>query len=304
MIKLCFKPKLSFLSSPIVGLGLALLLSGCSSLDVLNAVTPNGEAQLTSDIRYGEQLRQTLDIHLPTTTKTARPVVIFFYGGRWQNGSKSEYVFVGQALAKLGIITVIPDYRLFPDVEFPTFIRDSAAATKWTLNNIQRYGGDPKQVFLMGHSAGAHIAAMLATNAQYLQEVGLTPRQLKGMIGLAGGYDFKITDADIKQVFRRASSYEDSQPINFVDGDEPPLLLLHGKKDVTLAPQNSKNLAYQTKQLGGQAEVVIYDKMAHVGMLLSLVDSPFMYFSPVLKDIEKFVYCGSTTVNNCTPKHP
>ncbi|ORU90688.1 MAG: hypothetical protein A6F71_06950 [Cycloclasticus sp. symbiont of Poecilosclerida sp. M] len=280
-----------------------LLLTGCSSLDLLNAVTPDGNSKLQTNISYGSQRRQTLDIHVPSTLRESTPVIIFIYGGRWQSGTKEEYQFVGQALAKRGIMTVVPDYRLFPEVEFPEFISDTAKVTQWTLNNIEQYGGDPSQVHLMGHSAGAHIVAMLATNKTYLTEHAASLEQIKGVIGLSGGYDFKITDPDIKQVFRKAKDYPSTQPISFVDGSEPPLLLLHGKKDVTLSPTNSLNLATKVNELGGHAEYIIYDDMAHVGILLSLANNPMMYFPPLLDDIEKFVFCGTSrikTVSNCS----
>jgi len=267
-------------------IALLTTLSACS-LKTLNAVVPDGDSKLISNITYGSLNRQNLDIHTPNTLNTSAPVIVFFYGGRWQSGTKEEYQFVGQALAKRGFITVIPNYRLFPEAEFPVFIDDAASATTWVLNNIKQYGGDPSEVYVMGHSAGAHTAAMLITNKQYLD-----PRhKLAGFIGLSGPYDFKITDADIKLVFRKAPSYQDTQPISFIDGSEPPMLLLHGKKDKTLSTKNSQHMAEKTIKMGGQAELVIYKDMAHVGTLLALADAPFLYFAPVLDDIERFITC-------------
>ena len=206
-----------------------LTTTGCS-LKTLNAVVPDGNSTLVSNIQYGSLNRHHLDIHLPKNIQTNTPVIVFFYGGRWQSGERLDYQFVGQALAKRGFITVVPDYRLFPDTEFPGFIVDAAKATKWTLNNIQQYGGDTSQVYVMGHSAGAHIAAMLVTNKQYLSGQHVDSASIAGFIGLSGPYNFNITDEDIKQVFRQANTFNDTQPIHFVDGSEPPHAITAWKK--------------------------------------------------------------------------
>ena len=269
---------------------LLLTISGCS-LKTLNTIVPDGDSALISNTEYGSLSRQHLDIHLPKALNANAPVIIFFYGGRWQSGSKEEYQFVGQALAKRGFITVIPNYRLFPEVEFPEFINDAAKATRWTLDNIQQHGGDPSQVYLMGHSAGAHIAAMLIANKPYLSAQHIEAPKIAGFIGLSGPYDFNITDADIKQVFRLAKNHNNTQPIHFIDGSEPPMLLLHGKKDKTLSITNSQHMAAKTIKMGGKAELVIYKDMAHIGTLLALADAPFLYFAPVLDDIERFIAC-------------
>lgn len=282
-----------------------LTLNGCA-LSAINTVSPDGHSTLVSHLSYGASKRHGLDIHLPKSLASKAPVVIFFYGGRWQSGDREEYAFVGQALAKRGIITVIPDYRLFPEVEFPQFIDDAAIATRWVLKHIQQIGGDPSRVYLMGHSAGAHIAALLISNKHYLQHQHVNRNDIAGFIGLSGPYDFNITDKDIKQVFRQANSHSDTQPIHFIDGSEPPMLLLHGLKDKTLSVKNSQHMAEKTIKMGGKAELVIYKDMAHVGTLLALADVPFLYFAPVLDDIEKFIHCTThqaSELSRCFTHH-
>lgn len=277
-----------------------LLLTGCSSLDTLNALMPDGDSTRVSNIGYGDHLRQRLDIHQPPEPYVNAPVIIFFYGGRWQAGARQDYHFVGQSLANRGFITVIPDYRLVPDVEFPDFITDGAKVIAWVLNNIQLYGGDPANVFLMGHSAGAHTAAMLTANKSFLTAQGVSSQRISGLIGLSGPYDFAIKDDDIKRVFKLANTYEDTQPIHFIDGTEPPMLLLHGYKDKTVLPKNSLHMAAKSIKMGGSADIFIYEDMAHVGTLLALADTSFLYFAPVLDDVERFIKC---TVNK-TPALP
>ncbi len=290
----------------LVSLLIALLtLSGCS-LSTLNAVVPDGPSTLISNLEYGKSNRQRLDIHQPNSLPSKAAVIIFFYGGRWQSGERAEYRFVGQALAKRGFVAVIPDYRLFPDVEFPHFIDDAGAVTRWVLKNIQQYGGDPSKVYLMGHSAGAHMAAMLISNKQYLNNQQVDHKDIAGFIGLSGPYDFKITDEDIKSVFRKANTFNDTQPIHFVDGSEPPMLLLHGLKDKTLSMKNSQHMAEKTIKMGGKAELVIYKDIAHIGTLLALADAPFLYFAPALDDIERFINCTThqaTALSRCFAKN-
>ena len=279
----------SFVSPTVITLLFISLLVGCSSLNTLNAIIPDGDSTLTTNVAYGMENRQFLDIHHSNSKQKNLPIIVFFYGGRWQNGSRQEYAFVGQSLANRGFITVIPDYRLYPEVGFPTFIDDAAKATQWVIEHSQKLGGDPSQIYLMGHSAGAHIAAMLVANKSHFNATGVSPKQIKGLISLSGPLNFKITDNDIKQVFSAANHYPDTQPINFIDGTEPNMLLLHGVKDKTLFPDNSISFAKKTNQLGGNAKVITYKNMSHVGLLLALANAPFLYFAPVLDDIETFI---------------
>src|SRR4051794_11872106 len=142
---------------------LALSLTGCTKFDALNATIPHFGYARTADIAYGNAPRQRLDVYRPCSVDQdfpSAPVVIFFYGGYWQGGSKSEYFFAAQGLVSKGFVTVMPDSRISPDVVFPAFVEDGATAVRWVHDHIAQFGGDPNRVYLMGHSAGAHIAAM------------------------------------------------------------------------------------------------------------------------------------------------
>jgi acetyl esterase/lipase len=156
-------------------------------------------------------------------------VVVFFYGGSWQSGSRDTYRFLGSALARRGIVTVVPDYRVYPEVTFPTFLEDGAAAVDWVRDNVARYGGDRERIVLMGHSAGAHMAAMLAIDGRWLAKVGVEPRRdIAGLVGLAGPYDFlPIRDPTLQLLFEGANRPE-TQPVTFVEGGEAPALLITG----------------------------------------------------------------------------
>ena len=189
-------------------------LVACSPLQAINAVTSGSRSEKKRDISYGADPRNQLDIYRPRASTGAAPVVVFFYGGSWNSGSRSDYAFVGEALAERGIVAVLADYRLYPQVRYPSFLEDSAQAVAWTLKEIQHYGGDPKRVFIMGHSAGAYNAAMVAIDPRWLAAQGASPSSLRGLIGLAGPYDFiPITNPAARPVFFYPDTPPASQPI-------------------------------------------------------------------------------------------
>ena len=182
---------------------MVLLLHLCSPTAVLNALAPRDGVTPTRNIAYADGPRHRLDIYAPLPAVTPAPVIVFFYGGGWASGSKAMYRFVGAGLAARGVLVVIPDYRLYPEVRFPAFMDDAATAVAWTRANASRFGGDPRRLFLMGHSAGAQIATLLALDAGYLRSVHLSPRRdVCGVIGLAGPYDFlPLRSATLRDVF-------------------------------------------------------------------------------------------------------
>ncbi|WP_240433459.1 alpha/beta hydrolase [Solimonas sp. K1W22B-7] len=273
----------------IILLSLALL-AGCSSLSVVNGLTPSTGYNLAINLPFDPATGLTADVYTPDGARNA-PVVVFFYGGRWSEGDKQEYKLVGQALASRGIVAVIPNYRKYPQVRFPAFVEDGAKAVKWARNNAAAYGGNPEQLFVMGHSAGAHIAAMLALNEAYLKKVGGSRTWLRGMIGLAGPYNFlPITAPDLRDMFGPPEQFEQSQPVFFADGRNPPLLLLHGENDEVVAAANSRSLAKAVAAQGGSVETIFYPKLSHANILgaVSTVVNRVVS-SDVLEHISNFV---------------
>lgn len=265
---------------------LSILLSGCSPLGVLNATVSSDGYKSTLNQAYGNQLRQHLDVHVPNHVSENADVVVFYYGGRWQSGNKEQYVFVADALTSKGIITVLPDYRLYPDVDWSDFIQDGASAYQWVVKNIAKYNGNPKRIFVMGHSAGAHISAMVAVDESLLDKGTKRPC---GFMGLAGPYDFlPIRDADVIQVFSSAKDLKDTQPITFVNKNDPAMLLMHGKDDVSVQVGNSTRVAELVERIGGSVATKIYDDVDHIDILISL-SSTFRHISPVLNDSVAFM---------------
>lgn len=272
------------------GLGLAgLLAAACSPVALLNHAAPADTYRLTAAIAYGSHPRQQLDVYRPGKGAGAAPVVVFFYGGAWREGNRGDYLFVGEALAAHGFVAVLADYRLYPEVRFPGFVADGAAAVAWARRHAAEFGGDPRQLFVMGHSAGAHIALMLATDARHLDAVGMTPQDLAGAIGLAGPYDFLPFKSErTAEVFDPPAHWPQSQPINFASGREPPLLLLAGEDDDIVSPGNSTRLAARVGELGGKVEVIRYPGTGHRGILAALA-APLRNRYRVLDDIAAFI---------------
>ena len=251
----------------------AFVLTACSPLAVINVLVPEDGYRSTVDVAYGDGPRRRLDIYTPADTRpdNARPVVVFFYGGSWQSGSRADYRFVAEALTRRGLVVVIPDYRVNPEVVFPAFVEDGAAAVRWTLENAVRFGGDPHRLFLMGHSAGANIAALLALDGRYLAAAGVAPGSVTGLIGLAGPYAFDpFATESVRPVFAGLQDKDRARPIAFIDAGDPPMLLLHGLSDDTVYPRNSEQLAEAARAAGVRVTLEMLPDLGHVGILLAL----------------------------------
>ncbi len=262
-------------------------------VDLLNATVSRAGIAVTRTVPYGPSPRQTMDIYRPVQVNGPAPMVVFLYGGAWQDGERRDYRFVAASLARAGVVTAVADYRLYPEVRFPAFVEDGAAAVAQMRRMAGSCGGDPAKMFVVGHSAGAHTAAMLAIEPSYLAAVGMARADLAGAVGLAGPYDFlPIVGADIKLVF--ASANDDlrrTQPIARVDGRNAPLLLLHGDKDTTCYPRNSIALALRVRAAGGPAWVRTYPGVGHVGLVLGFAGL-FRWCSPALADTLRFIRGG------------
>ena len=264
-------------------------MPGCAPVDLLNATIPTSDLTITRDVAYGEDGRQRLDVYVPKSPDRSAPVVVFFYGGAWQTGSKADYLFAAQAFAAKGAVVVVPDYRVYPTVTFPGFLADSAKATAWVVKNIGKWGGDSRNIFLIGHSAGAYNAVMLALNQEYLENAGISTKSIAGAVGISGPYDFlPLTRPDVKPIFEVVSDMSLTQPIRFARPDAPPLLLLTGTADITVGPYNTLNLAERMHSIGGNVEEHLYPGIAHLGSVLALAPA-FRWRASVLDDIESFI---------------
>ena len=274
---------------------LSFLLSACTQtgVNLLNTLSKTGDYTITTDIAYGTKPENKLDIYRPTQQKKRNnhltPVVVFFYGGCWgecNNLQKKDYRFVAQSFVSKGYTTVIADFRQYPDVNFPAIMADATQVVRWLSTNIVRYGGDANRTIVMGHSSGAHIAAMLAMNPRYLKSVH---KNIKGFIGLAGPYDFMPFDEEYQKIlFAPPQRYAESQPVKVISSNAPPILLLHGKKDTTVRLHNAVNLSQKAQSIGVKQRLIVYPQHNHVGILLAL-SKPLKNRSSVLADALTFI---------------
>lgn len=265
-------------------------LAACSPLAAINAVLPadQGAKLAVRDIPYGADPRQRLDVYVPDKLSARAPVMMFCYGGGWDNGAKDDYGFVGRAFASRGFVTVLPDYRLVPQVRFPDFLHDCAAAMRWVQDNSAAYGGDPGQVHLGGHSAGAYNVMMIALDRRYGARAGVRPRLLRSVSGLAGPYDFlPLDDARTTAAFGQYPRLAETQPINLVGRDAPRVFIATGDADTTVLPRNTYALGTTLKAAGATVAVKTYPGIGHPGILLALGKS-FRGNAPVLDDIVRF----------------
>lgn len=273
---------------------LALLAAGCSPLAALNATIPDEGFVASRDHAFGTHPRQKLDVYVPRELREPAPVVVFFYGGAWQRGRRADYKFVAEALTSKGFVTVIPDYRLYPEVRFPAFLDDGGAAVAWVQKEIGRFGGDPRRIFVMGHSAGAYNAAMVAFDAHYVEAAGGRHADVIGFIGLAGPYDIRpYTSITLENVFGAAPDLPATQPANFVEADSPRALVLYGEQDTTVLPEHSKRLAKRIRAVGGRVSEVGYPDLGHAS-LVGVLAKPYRGRAPVLEEVTRFISVGET----------
>ncbi|HVY80450.1 MAG TPA: alpha/beta hydrolase, partial [Steroidobacteraceae bacterium] len=292
-------------------LTLAAASAACTSISFLVANVPAafGPYHRTTDIAYGSDKRQKLDVYVPADAagadareatgslvqaassgapgeaadarRSLRPVVIFWYGGSWQSGSKSSYRFVGAALAERGFIAVLPDYRLYPKVRFPEFVDDAAKAVAWVQQHAQEFGGDPRRIVLMGHSAGAHTAAFLALKPDFLVKAGANPQWIAGLVGLAGPYAIAPNTRALRRIFGRPYVAADYQPVRFVTPAAPPAFLAHGLDDHVVSVHQTEALRDALRRNDVRVDTELYPDRGHADMVAAF-SVPARHRAPVL----------------------
>jgi acetyl esterase/lipase len=265
----------------------AVLVTACTPLTAFDTLVPKdpGVEIVGSNLAYGSDPRQRIDVYRPRQAAQPLPMIIFFYGGSWNSGTKDGYAFVGRALASRGFLVAIPDYRLVPQVRYPAFVEDGAAATRWLAANAARLGGDPNRLVIAGHSAGAYNGAMLAYDPRWL---GSDRDRIRGFIGLAGPYDFLPFDGPIaREAFRGTTDLKSTQPVTFVRKGAPPAFLGTGVQDRVVLPRNSDALAARLRVVGSPVVRQNYSNVGHVGIMTAIA-RPFRGRAPVLNDISAF----------------
>lgn len=268
----------------------ATVTSACSPLSVFATLTPKDAARAKGgDWRYAEGPRGGIDVYAPKATAAAAPVAVFFYGGSWDSGRRQDYGWAARALAAAGFLTVLPDYRLYPEVRFPSFLDDGARAVRWAADHASALGGDPTRIVLVGHSAGAYNAAMLALDSRYLMSAGVAPARIKAFAGLSGPYAFLPLDGPItRRTFGEAPDLLATQPTTFASRSAPAAFLATGDKDTTVFPRNTQKLAAALREQGARVEERHYAGLDHAGTVLAL-SRPFRGKSTLLADMSAFL---------------
>ncbi len=270
---------------------MAPFLSACTQIGagIMNAPTYFDNVRVNKDIAYGDDALHRLDMYVPANVNKRHdiPILVFIHGGNWQQGNKNLYRFVGSHFAKNGYMVIIPNYRKYPQVKYPDFVEDAADAVAWAYKNGEKYGGNPETLYLMGHSAGGHIAAMLSSDQHYLEDAGVPFNNIKAFAGLAGPYDFIPKEKDLKDIFGPPEKYKDMQATTFIDGSEPPMLLLHGSEDETVYFSNIEKLEAALKQKKMPVEHKVYQGVGHIKMVTAFT---WLYgdAAPISQDVLAF----------------
>ena len=270
----------------------AALTAACAPLSLFATLTPKDPAARSAkNVAYGPDPRQRLDVYGPHRNKGQAPaaVAVFFYGGSWDSGRRQDYNWVGQALASRGFVTVVADYGLYPQVRYPGFLQDGARAVRWAQDHAAEFGGDPDRIVLVGHSAGAYNAAMIALDHRYLTAAGVDPKHIRALAGLSGPYDFlPLTDPIAERTFGDAADLAGTQPTSFVTKASPPAFLATGDDDTMVYPRNTVKLAARLRAAGVTVEERHYPGIDHIRMVLAL-SRPFRGRAPVLEEMTAFL---------------
>ncbi|MBS0473371.1 MAG: alpha/beta hydrolase [Proteobacteria bacterium] len=238
------------------------------AVPLFDRLIPRAGYAIRRDLAYGPHVRHRLDLYVPDAPSGT--VLVYFYGGSWQSGSKAIYRFLGEAFARQGVLVAVVDYRLYPEVKYPAFIEDGAMAVRFMRDRAAEHGGDAGRLFVSGHSAGAYIATMLGVNATYLEAVGAKPSDLRGVIGIAGPYDFlPVQDPALVDIFGGGRNMA-TQPIKYAASPAPPMLLAHGTADRIVGAGNTRRFATRLLQAGNKVQVKLFDGVGHLGIVMSL----------------------------------
>jgi acetyl esterase/lipase len=265
-------------------------LSGCGTSYVINAMVPTSGYTVTHNIAYASGPRHKLDVYRPVNATGHSPVVIYIYGGRWRAGDKSTYKFAAEALTSHGYVVVIPNYRLFPEVHFPAYVQDAAQAVAWTHAHVADFGGDPNEMYLLSHSAGAQIGALLALDPAYLAAVGGSPNWFAGVVCMSGPYDFNPDQSwDLAENFGPRSHYPQAMAVNFVTGHNPPMLLMAGKDDQEVPYTQSVELYRRIKAAGGPVQLKLFNGLGHVELIATFANTLHWIDGRPLSTVEGFV---------------
>ena len=256
-------------SALVAALLAALTLSACSPERLANASASLNGLRVTRDLPYGPDARNVLDLYAPAQARGA-PIVLFIHGGSWKGGSKDGYTFVGESLARVGYLTAVMSYRLAPKNRYPSFIQDAAQALRWLQDHAAERGGDPKSLFVVGHSAGAFNALEVTVNPRWLSEAGVPISSVRGVVGIAGPYDYDFRAGDTRDAFPAGATPTEVMPSRHVRADPPPTLLLVAGKDQVVGPENGARMLAALQAKGADVTLTVLPGVDHYTVIGAL----------------------------------
>ncbi len=275
---------------------LAIATSSARADDAKEKTSPSASSKVEADIAYTDgNDRQKLDLYLPETKGFA--TVVFTYGGGWHAGNRKNLAIVGKKLSGLGFGCAVLDHRLGPKDKFPAQIEDVAAAFAWVKGHIAEKGGDTKKVFVMGHSSGAHLSLLLATDAKYLAKHKLAPTDIAGVIGLSPIVDLAprddgkgfgntlMTNPNGEIFSRDPAIMKDASPIHHIDKALPRSVLIVGDKDFPMLAGDAKAFAEKAQGVQSKTTVFIAKDCNHMGTIQAVLNEK----SPVMEQILSFL---------------
>ncbi len=272
----------------LIAAGVNALLSVFSPFGVINLLVPKTGFTVRRGMAYGTDPRHRLDVYVPDGLAAPAPVLLFFYGGGWQGGKRTDYLAFGQAFTSAGLVVAVADYRLYPQVKYPGFVEDAAGAVAWLHAHVADHGGDPRRIFVSGHSAGAYNAVMLASEPKFIEAKGGRLDWIRGAIGVAGPYNFLPMSDPIYVDMFHGTNNTDCMPVYHVDAKRPPMLLVTGSDDHTVGVCNTNDMTGKLKSVGSEVTRIEYRGIGHIGVILSLVPG-FRRITSLRQDMIDFI---------------
>ncbi len=234
------------------------------------------EVEVRRDLVYREgpeedSAKHKLDVYLPKG-RTNAPVLFFIHGGAWKTGDRSLYSPVGNRYARAGLVTVVPSYRLAPKHPHPAQIEDVAAAFAWAIGHVTEMGGDTNRIYLEGHSAGAHLVALLALDPRYLAAHGLAPRCIRGVLAFSGAYDLTIGEGQDSVFGSDPEARRQASPLYHVKAGAPPFLVSYCEWDYFTLPAQARNFHRALQQAGVRSELLYVPGQSHISEMLAIAN--------------------------------
>lgn len=267
-----------------------LSLTGCANMaaSLANLPVSFDDSAVQRDVAYGPLAEHRLDIYYPDHEVAQElPVILFIHGGKWSYGDKTQYPFVAQRFTQRGYVVAVINYRKYPDVTFPAFIEDTARAIAWLHAEAASLNIDASQLYVLGHSAGAHMGALVSADARYMQAHGGERQWIAGFAGLAGPYAFTPEADDLKAIFGPPERYPLMRVTTHIDGQQPPMLLMHGAEDTTVGLFNGERLKQAIDDKGGVVTLSTYEGLDHIDMV-GIFSWVYAHDRGITDDIDQF----------------